>query len=40
MWQMLSRIVDEADDVEDLPAVLDVVEITDAVSLLDLKTCF
>lgn len=40
MWQMLSRIVDETDDEEDLPAVLDVVEITDAVSLLDLKTCF
>ncbi len=39
MWQMLNRIVDETDDKEDFPAVLEVAEITDAVSLLDLKSC-
>ena len=38
-WQILNRIADESDDEEDFPAVLEVAETTDAVSLPDLKTC-
>ena len=36
-WQMLDRIVDEIDDKEDSPAVLELAVIIDAVSLPDLK---